>query len=1016
MKAAWYWLAFALGLGPAMAAERSLIPPAFLPDGTEFKTWEEPLRFTRTYHVDQGHPRASDDNPGSAELPFRTLTRAAQALQPGERVVVGTGVYRERVSPARGGAGPDRMISYEAAPGAQVVLSGAETLSGSWTLVRPSESAEAKPVWRIPLPPEWFQDGNPFAEINLTDAQIDRCMDWAKPIKGRPVLRLRRGLIFQDGVRLRQVLSQAELAVRAGAYWVETNGLAAQVRPFGDVDASRARFEATARGFVFAPRVCGLGYIRVKGFTIERSGNCFPRPQLGALSTQRGHHWIIEDNLVRQCNAIGIDIGDQFDVAGPDLAEGGRHIVRRNRIGECGIGGLEGKSIAHTLIEDNVIRNCGWHDLWPLYETGGIKVHLTRSCLLRRNLVRDTTAAPGIWLDWGNVNSRVTGNIILDVHCDTGGIFMEASQQPNLVDHNLVWGTRGNGIYQHDCDELTIAHNLVAHSRDAAVRMQVCQGRTVLGRPTTARRNKILNNVFLNHARPLAISDPDNVSDCNVFAGPDKGFDLVAWQAKTGWDKRSVRAALEATLDPATLAISVRSLEPLPLFPRLPLLNCDFLGRPADASQAPPGPFAHLPYAGTTLSADPGPAAAISLSGSGTANPALEQAIRQVRTGTLVIETAPGAEVRVEQLRHEFWFGAALANQMFGGRPGGTNEAQYKKVLLENFNSAVTENALKWHSMEPRQGEVDYTVTDAMLDWTRRHDIPLRGHNVFWGIPNRVQPWLKTMDNDTLRETLKARAIDVARRYRGRFAEYDLNNEMLHGNYYEERLGAGITRDMAAWMRQEDPQAALYLNDYDILTGRRLDDYVTQIRRFLDQGVPVAGIGVQGHLHGDSFDPAALQNALDRLAQFRLPIRVTEFNMPGQRSKHYGQRGARLSHEEELAKAKALADYYRICFAHPAVEGVLMWGFWEGANWIPVSSLFRRDWSPTPAAEAYRDLVFNQWWTRSSARADAQGRCDVRAFFGKHRVTSGGREAVVELKRREGSLKVALAPAASGPK
>lgn len=386
----------------------------------------------------------------------------------------------------------------------------------------------------------------------------------------------------------------------------------------------------------------------------------------------------------------------------------------------------------------------------------------------------------------------------------------------------------------------------------------------------------------------------------------------------------------------------------------------------------------------------------------------LDESIRKVRMGTLVIEAAPGTEVKVEQLRHEFWFGAALANQMFGSRAKAEEAAQYQKVFLENFNSAVTENALKWHSMERRKGEVDYSVVDAILAWTDEHEIPLRGHNVFWGVPNMVQPWQKTLDDAALRETLKARAIDVARRYRGRFAEYDLNNEMLHGNYYEQRLGPRITLDMANWIRQEDPQAVLYLNEYDILTGRRLEDFIVHIKKFLDQGVPFAGIGVQGHLHGDTFDPAALKNALDRLAAFNLPIRVTEFNMPGQRSKYYGKRDARLTDEEERAKAKALADYYRICFAHPAVHGILMWGFWEGANWIPASSLYRRDWSPTPAAEAYRDLVYRQWWTKWQGKTDAQGRSTVPAFFGKHRVTVGGKEVTVDLKRSKPTQAVAI--------
>jgi GH35 family endo-1,4-beta-xylanase len=386
----------------------------------------------------------------------------------------------------------------------------------------------------------------------------------------------------------------------------------------------------------------------------------------------------------------------------------------------------------------------------------------------------------------------------------------------------------------------------------------------------------------------------------------------------------------------------------------------------------------------------------------------LDAAIRQHRMGTLVVETTPGAEVSVDQLRHEFWFGAALTNHAFSSRAPADERARYLAAFTANFNAAVTENALKWHSMEPRRGQVDYTLTDAMLAWTEQQRIPLRGHNVFWGIPNRVQPWLKEMGDDELRATLRARALDVARRYRGRFAEYDLNNEMIHGNYYEQRLGPDITRDMAAWMRQEDPGAVLYLNDYDITTGRRVDDYVKQIRTLLAQGVPIGGIGVQGHLHGDTLDPVALQRSLERLAEFKLPIRITEFNFPGQKSRYYGKRDAVLSADEEESKAKALTEFYRICFAQPAVEGIMMWGFWEGANWIPVSSLFRRDWSPTPAATAYRDLVFNQWWTTWRGQADAQGRCKIPAFFGRHRVRANGREVEVELRRREPASTVSL--------
>jgi GH35 family endo-1,4-beta-xylanase len=390
------------------------------------------------------------------------------------------------------------------------------------------------------------------------------------------------------------------------------------------------------------------------------------------------------------------------------------------------------------------------------------------------------------------------------------------------------------------------------------------------------------------------------------------------------------------------------------------------------------------------------------------ADPDLQQAIARHRMGTITIQTEPGAPVRVQQQRHEFWFGAALASQMFSDRADPQLAAKYKQVFLDNFNSAVTENALKWHAMERRRGSVDYSIVDAMLEWTDQHDIPLRGHNIFWGVSNRVQGWQKELDDNALRKVLRERALDIGRRYRGRFAEYDLNNEMMHDNYYERRLGDDITRQMADWVKQADPQAVLYLNDYDILTGNQLDKFVAHTRKLLSQGVAIDGIGVQGHLHAETFDPAALQHSLDVLAELDMPLRVTEFNLPGQRSAFMRDRRREMTPAQQQAKAQGIVDYYTVCFAHPAVDGILMWGFWEGANWIPASSLYKRDWTPTPAADAYRDLIYRRWWTDSSGTADAAGKCELRAFFGRHRVTVGGHVKTVVLKKELGRTLVDL--------
>ena len=382
----------------------------------------------------------------------------------------------------------------------------------------------------------------------------------------------------------------------------------------------------------------------------------------------------------------------------------------------------------------------------------------------------------------------------------------------------------------------------------------------------------------------------------------------------------------------------------------------------------------------------------------------IDKCIEKNRKGTLVINAEPGVSVTIEQLQHEFWFGCAIPNSLFDGSMSPENSEMFKKMFLENFNAAVTENAVKWGSMERKKGEVDYRIIDAMLEWTDKNNLPLRGHNIFWGIEQFVQPWVKELDNNELEITLKNRAESLTLRYKGRFAEYDLNNEMVHGNYYAERLGADITKKMAEWCKKGDPDILLYLNDYDILTGKKLPEYLAQIRLFIKQGVPIAGIGVQGHLHAELFDREELKRALDTLAQFNLPIRVTEFNIPGQNSKYYNNRNMKMTDEEEEQNAQELVDYYRICFAHPAVEGILMWGFWEGANWIPQSSLYKRDWTPTPAAKAYHELIYNEWQTNVKGKINANGTFSTPAFYGKYKVTVDGKSQTIELKKTEGKV------------
>jgi endo-1,4-beta-xylanase len=385
-----------------------------------------------------------------------------------------------------------------------------------------------------------------------------------------------------------------------------------------------------------------------------------------------------------------------------------------------------------------------------------------------------------------------------------------------------------------------------------------------------------------------------------------------------------------------------------------------------------------------------------------------EASIRQHRMGTLIVKTAPGAPVRVQQLRHEFGFGAAISRRAFTGDLDPKDKEKYIEIVKTHFNAAVHENELKWYHTERTPGEISYRDADAMLAWCEENGLRMRGHCVFWEVEQFVQDWIKALDPEALRAKLKARAHDVVKRYRGRIDEFDVNNEMIHGRFYAGRLGEPIHPQMFRWCKEANPDAILYVNDYSILSGKDLDKYDKHIESLLAAGAPVGGIGLQGHF-GGKVDPVHAKRVLDRLAHFKLPIKITEFDMKTL---------------DENAKAKGLDELYRVCFAHPAVEGILMWGFWAKSHWLAskrwgiegYTALWDKDWNPMPAAKAYENLVLKTWWTTWEGKADAGGRCEVRAFFGRHEVSAaGGAKRIVELSKKEGKKEIDLtAPTGTG--
>ena len=623
-----------------------------LPNGTNFIFWEQPLQFSKTYHVDGNSTKSSDTGPGTSEQPFRTISRAAEVLQPGQRVVIASGVYRECIRPARGGTGPDQMVSYEAAPGATVIVKGSETLNEGW---QPSSAAlrgrgggDQVPAWQHELTGVMFPAAyNPFGLASVPG-------DWSwldtKKVDMGPYFR-RRGLVFLDGKPLEPVEQSRELGntplrspiptppstnqpasrnglparMRGGAimqeiggspdarFWVETTGNTIHIR-VPDNTPENPLIEITTREQAFVPMERGLAYIRIKGITFQHAGNGYPPPQRGLVSTAGGNHWIIEGNTIEWANGVGLDIGNLGSGSAPGPQAGAFQIIRGNTIRYCGVEGMAGMGTQNALIEDNLIEWCGWADAERAWEAAAAKFHGARNMLFRRNVIRHIRHANAIWLDSGNSNCRITGNVLADVLTVSAAIHMEMNRNYNQIDNNVIWNVRnaepgtpgqrgaaGSGVFIHATDRVIIAQNLFGRCDNAGVFPILREERAGSG---TAEENKIYNNIFTSCSNAaIVFINRTNEADGNLYVSLAGGYlrfltpetnqclDLPAWRESFGWDKNGALTSMQMDFDPDRLELTMNRQESFQKVNVFNHINSDMFGNVTGETRAP-GPFA----------------------------------------------------------------------------------------------------------------------------------------------------------------------------------------------------------------------------------------------------------------------------------------------------------------------------------------------------------------------------------------------------------------------------------------
>ena len=411
--------------------------------------------FSQQYHVAK---HGNDNNLGTLESPFLSISKAAKIALPGSVITVHEGTYRERIAPSHAGLSTTKPIIYQAAKGEDVWIKGSEIIK-QWKKFKGN-------VWMVKIDNKFFGDFNPYVEIVQGD--------WLLNTYG---MDHHLGEVYLNGDSLYEVGELSDVSdenplgrtndkdgSRYKWFCKTENGFTTIYANFMGLNPNDELVEINVRPAVFFPKKTGINFITVRGFKMAHAATQWSPPtaeQVGLIGPYWSKGWIIEDNLITDSKCTGISIGKERasghnewtnlkvkhgtqrerDVVFKALKLGwsfetiGSHIIRNNTIKNCEQTGISGHlGGIGSQIYNNHIYNIHIKKQFFGYETGGIKLHAPIDVIIKNNLIHDNYR--GIWLDWQSQGTRVSGNIFYNNEKED--LFNEVNHGPMVVDNNIM--------------------------------------------------------------------------------------------------------------------------------------------------------------------------------------------------------------------------------------------------------------------------------------------------------------------------------------------------------------------------------------------------------------------------------------------------------------------------------------------------------------------------------------------------------------------------------------------------
>jgi endo-1,4-beta-xylanase len=311
---------------------------------------------------------------------------------------------------------------------------------------------------------------------------------------------------------------------------------------------------------------------------------------------------------------------------------------------------------------------------------------------------------------------------------------------------------------------------------------------------------------------------------------------------------------------------------------------------------------------------------------------------------TLSISAQPSKGLK-DYYKKFFPIGVAVAPRMM-------DNPEESALILAQFNSLTAENAMKMGPIHPEEKRYNWAPADKIVDFALKNGLKMRGHTLCWH--TQTPNWLfkdstgATASKALLLARLKQHIFEVVTRYKGKIYAWDALNEAVpdEGNElyrktpFYEIIGPEYIEKVFQYAHEADPKALLFYNDYNTEYASKRERIYQLLKGLKEKGVPIHGVGLQGHWSLNHPSAAELSTSIQQFASLGLQVQITELDVTvlprGKEHESAETRPAFVFTPEIETKQ---AEHYRMLFEvlrkhRKVITGVTFWNLSDKSSWL----------------------------------------------------------------------------------